>query len=383
MNTASTPTNPPEATGAFVLTNPEAMPESPQSVGQMLRHARVLAGLTPSDVASRLRMSVKQIEALEEANYASLPSGTFLRGFVRNYAKAVAVDADTALNVLEQTHTAGKAVRATPVVEPVAAVAPVAHRARALSLPQRAVPIHLAEASSLANPRTRIAFAALLVVCLLAVVWYWWNYMRPHLASGGRPPVTAPVMIPVPAPAVGAASAPVSDAAAPTADSPSSTAGGTAAATTGVGNVPAPDGASTASIGASTGTGTPPQSTPLPTTAQATSGPRVTPPPAALAVSPTAAAGAPSSEAAKRKSSGELGVLGFTFTAESWVEVTDGTGRTVISRRYKAGEADEVSGRGPFTIVVGNAQATRMAYNGREFDLAPHTRVSVARVTLK
>jgi cytoskeleton protein RodZ len=102
-----------------------------------------------------------------------------------------------------------------------------------------------------------------------------------------------------------------------------------------------------------------------------------------LAVSPTAAAGAPSSEAAKRKSSGELGVLGFTFTAESWVEVTDGTGRTVISRRYKAGEADEVSGRGPFTIVVGNAQATRMAYNGREFDLAPHTRVSVARVTLK
>jgi cytoskeleton protein RodZ len=34
-------------------------------------------------------MSVWQVEALEVGNYARLPSGTFLRGFVRNYAKVV------------------------------------------------------------------------------------------------------------------------------------------------------------------------------------------------------------------------------------------------------------------------------------------------------
>jgi cytoskeleton protein RodZ len=65
------------------------------------------------------------------------------------------------------------------------------------------------------------------------------------------------------------------------------------------------------------------------------------------------------------------------------VEVVDGGGRIVISRRYAAGEADEVAGRGPFSIVVGNAQATRVAYNGREFDLAPHTKSTVARLTVK
>jgi cytoskeleton protein RodZ len=61
----------------------------------------------------------------------------------------------------------------------------------------------------------------------------------------------------------------------------------------------------------------------------------------------------------------------------------DGTGRTIMSRRYKAGEADEVTGKGPFAVVVGNAASTRMAVNGREFDLAPHTRATVARVTVK
>ena len=61
-------------------------------------------------------------------------------------------------------------------------------------------------------------------------------------------------------------------------------------------------------------------------------------------------------------------------------------GRAVSRRRR--GDPDhrrteEVVGRAPFSIVIGNAQVTRMAYNGKEFDLLPHTRASVARVTVK
>ena len=77
------------------------------------------------------------------------------------------------------------------------------------------------------------------------------------------------------------------------------------------------------------------------------------------------------------------GVLGFTFSGESWVEVVDRNGKTVLDIKFKDGETEELIGRAPFTVVIGNAKATRMAYDGKEIDLVPHTRVSVARVTVK
>jgi cytoskeleton protein RodZ len=75
--------------------------------------------------------------------------------------------------------------------------------------------------------------------------------------------------------------------------------------------------------------------------------------------------------------------LGFTFSGESWVEVMDASGKKVLSRRFKAGDAEEVLGRAPFTVTIGNASSTRMAFNGREFALDPHTRGAVARVVVK
>jgi cytoskeleton protein RodZ len=63
--------------------------------------------------------------------------------------------------------------------------------------------------------------------------------------------------------------------------------------------------------------------------------------------------------------------------------VVDGSGRTLISRRYQAGEVESAVGKLPMSIVVGNAPATKLAYNDVNFDLAPHTKVAVAKVTLK
>jgi cytoskeleton protein RodZ len=77
------------------------------------------------------------------------------------------------------------------------------------------------------------------------------------------------------------------------------------------------------------------------------------------------------------------GLLGLTFSERSWVQVVDATGKAVLDRTFNAGESQEVAGRAPFTVVIGNAQATRIAFNGKEVDLAPHTRASVARLTVK
>jgi cytoskeleton protein RodZ len=42
-----------------------------------------------------------------------------------------------------------------------------------------------------------------------------------------------------------------------------------------------------------------------------------------------------------------------------------------------------VSGEPPLDLVIGNAQSVRLIYRGKAVDLAPHTRVDVARVRLE
>ncbi|MBA0916046.1 MAG: DUF4115 domain-containing protein [Nitrosomonadaceae bacterium] len=66
--------------------------EAVQSVGQLLQEGRLSRGLRVEDVAQHLRLSVRQIVALEEGDYGKLSGGTFLRGFVRSYAKLVRID---------------------------------------------------------------------------------------------------------------------------------------------------------------------------------------------------------------------------------------------------------------------------------------------------
>ena len=71
------------------------------------------------------------------------------------------------------------------------------------------------------------------------------------------------------------------------------------------------------------------------------------------------------------------------FTRESWVEVRDGQGRIIFSRLNPAGTAEAVSGLPPLRLVVGNASGVRLLYNDRPVDLAPHTQVDIARLTLE
>jgi cytoskeleton protein RodZ len=74
--------------------------------------------------------------------------------------------------------------------------------------------------------------------------------------------------------------------------------------------------------------------------------------------------------------------LAFSFEQEAWVEVRDASGEIIYSRIGKAGSTQEVQGKGPFAVVVGNAPAVKLHHNGQPVDLAPYTKVSVARLSL-
>jgi cytoskeleton protein RodZ len=63
--------------------------------------------------------------------------------------------------------------------------------------------------------------------------------------------------------------------------------------------------------------------------------------------------------------------------------VKDGAGRLLIASLSPAGSERVLRGQPPFEIVIGNASSVKLTYDGKPVDLRPHTRVEVARITLK
>ncbi|MBS0446392.1 MAG: helix-turn-helix domain-containing protein [Proteobacteria bacterium] len=75
------------------------------------------------------------------------------------------------------------------------------------------------------------------------------------------------------------------------------------------------------------------------------------------------------------------GVVQLQASADSWVGVTDATGRSLVSRTIKAGEDIDLDGTPPFKVTIGNARDTKLTYRGKPVDLG--TRDNVARLELK
>jgi len=69
--------------------------------GAVLAAARQAAGLMPADVAGQLRISLRQLVAIEADRYEELPGAVFVRGFVRNYARLLNLDPAPLLHALE------------------------------------------------------------------------------------------------------------------------------------------------------------------------------------------------------------------------------------------------------------------------------------------
>jgi cytoskeletal protein RodZ len=64
----------------------------PATVGEKLRAAREAQKLELSEIASRTRIPLRHLEAIEQSNFASLPSVTYAMGFAKSYARAIGAD---------------------------------------------------------------------------------------------------------------------------------------------------------------------------------------------------------------------------------------------------------------------------------------------------
>ena len=79
---------------------PADAPAPANVAGEALRSAREAAGLSIDIVAQHLKLAPRQVRALEDGDYAHLPGRTFVRGFARNYARLLSLDADAVVAAL-------------------------------------------------------------------------------------------------------------------------------------------------------------------------------------------------------------------------------------------------------------------------------------------
>jgi cytoskeleton protein RodZ len=295
-----------------------------RSPGATLLAERRSQGLSLGDIARQLKLSVRQVEALERDEYGGFSGSVFVRGFLRNYAKLLRLDPDRLLEA------AGASIAPARVAESGLAEMPI----------------------SAPNPegRHRVltwgAFAVLAVVVLLLLASNASKEQR-QTQIAERPL----------APAASAPQHAESPPAAPPAPE-NETAAGASRYVTGAETIASP-------VAAEPSLPRREDSDPL------HAGSQPAEETAAVAKPRVLVSGSGSSQ------------IRMIFEDESWVEVRDGSGETILSRLNAPGTERLIRGQPPFVVVVGNAHAVKLLYRGRPIDLGPHTRIDVARVTLE
>lgn len=300
--------------------------------GQLLRNAREQLGWTREQVASRIHLRLTLIAAIESDTYDKHTSHTFIRGYLRTYAKLVGIPEETILAAYEKLGLAP----------------PDNIDMQSFSRRSR----QQANDSRL----KAVTWLVVLVLIALSIAWWWQSTARRSASddalaatemSAASSAAAEPDMTPhdtinalpveeaatVPATSDVTAPAAVSDA---SATDPLSATRPLISATAAVGtatNVAAPGVNSTASEEAVVDPATAPQ-------------------------------------------------LKIGFTADCWLEVKDANGKTLFSGLKKANNELVLEGAEPLKLIIGAPMAVKLEYKGNAFDMSRYNNGRTARFSL-
>jgi cytoskeleton protein RodZ len=291
-----------------------AAAEGQGAAGTALLKERRRQGLSLGDISRQLKLSVRQVEALERDDYSGYKGPVFIHGFIRNYAKLLGLDPEPLIRATDSM--------LNPPVVPAAVPREM----------ERSQPLRAEKRKNRLWPAVAVVF---LVGIALSV---YFGARRAPDAVRSTPTVAA-------------------------------------------GDKPAP--ASKIATETKTGAGTKARSESKPEVESAAK-------PAAKPEAKTQA----KTESVERRSALETGAamaaepagrvtIRMIFEQDSWVEIKDRTGNTIFGQLNRAGSRRSVSGEPPLSVVVGNAAGVRLFQGDKSIDLAPHTRVDVARLTLE
>lgn len=281
--------------------------------GMELQAAREGRGLSVHQLAVELHVSDAMIIAMEKGDYAALGEPVFVRGHLRNYARALGLPEAQVLAAYDQTQNKPQ----NPTL-----VASVPHtQGMGMGMSPRA-----REWSTRGG-----TVVVVLVLIVLAVSWWMRRPETPETQAMVGVPATATVMTPAVSTRPMTALTDLADSA--TAPKPARTAAETASK--------AP-GAATLHV--------------------AKAAPRAPAPTPAPAQALTVGEGR------------DLTHVKFVLGAASWVEVYDNNGKRLYYDLAPAGDNLELSGAGPLQVFLGNAPGVSIELEGQPFDLKPFLR---------
>ena len=334
----------------------QPVPDNHGIPGKTLAAQREAMGWTIEQVADQLKLAVRQVQALEQGDYANLPPPAVVRGFVRAYAKVVKLDA-------------------APLVAQIALDSPapdtspsVVRRDKPTSFSQTRFPSNGKRASKL--PLGLIA-GAVLVIGGAAAAWQF-GVVPAGLFGTGAPAGTAATG-PSADSAVTVLPAPIQ-----TQVVPNSSGGGSGGAS-GAG---APADAHPPVINNAVPLiSVPPVTTPAaPSTGNANTPAGIAPPAGAAAAPATPAAGATLANGAPAAPN----ALIVSVREDSWIEVRPAKkGRPLFSGMVKGGTIETITVAEPATLIVGKPSAVDATLRGVTVPLAALPGGRVARVQLK
>ncbi|MBA8050868.1 cytoskeleton protein RodZ [Klebsiella michiganensis] len=302
------------------------------TTGARLRNAREQLGLSQQAVAERLCLKVSTVRDIEDDKAPADLASTFLRGYIRSYARLVHIPEEELLPMM------------------------------AKQAPIRAAKVAPMQSFSLGKRRKKrdgwlmsFTWLVLFVVIGLSGAWWWQDHKAQQdeistmadqssaeLNAGDSNSQSIPLdnQSANSAPDTAANSAPAETSPAPAASTPAP--------------APAENNAVVAPSQANVDTAAAPATSPLPTD-QA----NVT----------TAAASAQD--------------LVLNFTADCWLEVSDATGKKLFSGLQRKGGNLNLSGQAPYKLKIGAPAAVQIQYLGKPVDLSRFIRTNqVARLTL-
>ncbi|HZX26837.1 MAG TPA: helix-turn-helix domain-containing protein [Telluria sp.] len=345
--------------------NPSA-PAGANLPGSELKAKREALGLSVEQVADQLKMTPRQVAAIEAGDYASLPPSAVVRGFVRAYAKVLKMDADPLVAHVPVDVAAAAADTAAGL-----------RRARPATFSEARFPSHGKRSSFPVLP----VAAAVVVVVALAAAWFFGLFpaRQPAAPADVVTPSANQVLPPAtttPAPSAPAAAG-TEGTAVPTANVPLVT-------------VPADAGAPAPADGTQPGTApaTPPTTAPAAPAANGAQGgagaASTQTPPAPATKGTQGAVPAPvQNSAAPAAAATPANALVLNVKQDSWIEVRPGQGKPLVARLVKAGSTETVNISEPVTLVVGNPAGVDATLRGAPVDLPPLKGGTISRVNLK
>lgn len=299
-------------------------------IGARLKAAREARGLGLGEVADRLKLSLRQLEAIEADNFSALPGATFVRGFVRNYARFLDLDPEPLLRDLAASYPSS-----------VAEVANLANLANE-SQPRTGL-------NEVTRFRT-VWLGVVLVGVVVAGLSWWMVGAKAHRNEWTQ-------------------EAPAENHLAPMLTEASSSAAASASATAASGaKAPAQASAPAAVAGK-----------PVVASAPAVAGKPVA---AAVPVQPAPVPQAASSPAAGEKAAGAASAR-IVAKGAAWIEVNDANGQHLAYQLLPEGQEKTVSGTPPFKVKLGNATQVELYFNGKPVDFSSKIKGTTARLELE